>query len=109
VSYMFPDTVEIFQPSVASSLTKEKSFVSTGQVEAYVEDFDEILYNSLGSEIRPDLLVGLPKGVTVAKGWQIKVIKRKGVDVSAMEEAKEVKKLHFAGAFKVSHLEAYIG
>jgi hypothetical protein len=104
---MFPDKVEIFQPTT-NKATKATTYTSLGISEAYIEDFDKVLYNSIGNEVAPDLLVGLPKTVTVDKGFGVKVIERHGVNISATEEMKQVKQLHMAGSFIGSHLEVYL-
>lgn len=107
MSFMFPDKVEIYEP-IINKATKKTTYSTPIESEAYVEDFDKILYNSLGNEVAPDLLVGLPADVVIKKGWGVKLLERHCVDVSSEEEIKIVKLLHISGGFFGSHVEVYL-
>lgn len=108
MSLTFPDTIEIFQV-VKNLSTKVEEITSLGQSPAYVEDFDAFDYTSAGTELKPDIFIGLPMGTTIENGFKIKVLIRDGIDISATEKQRPVYQIFRAGSCGISHIEVYCG
>ena len=108
MSILFPDKVRITPVTIGDIYRKETEGETVLSI-AFVEESGVIKYSSSGKPIDPEISIFLPGNAVIKQGDSIETVELHGETPTTQEAKKrEVKRVHRAGAYGISHIEVLV-
>lgn len=78
------------------------------ETKARIEDFNDLIKDQNGVEVMPQMLIILPKNVTIKYAYFVKVVSKQGIAFEQPDKKFSIKKIFHAGMHKPHHIEVYL-